>query len=377
MIGDRAHRRLLWLGMVAALTGGGAAIWGCLNEPQAFYTAWLAGFYFWVSMPLGALALLLIWDLTGGAWEPFARLPLTAMAATMPLFVLLFLPIIAGMPALYAWTRPEVIPALHNRWYLNDDFFFIRAAVYFVAWNGFMAWRLLRPAMPGGAAPPGLEWVSAIGLIFMALTVTFAGIDWIMSTEPDWFSSIYGMVVGSSQFTAALSLALLLIVAGAPPRGPAREPFARALASLATLLLAVVIFWAYTSFCQWLIIWEENLRREIGWYLERWRGAWASVIYALAGAQFAVPFVALVWTPAKRSPLVVGAVALLLLVADLIQIWWLLLPPFRESGFSWLHPMVALGIGGLWLLLLSLLLRLPVAAALPRAQRGDRRPAHG
>ena len=360
---------------LAALAGCAAAIWAYLNEPQIFFTAWLAGFYFWLAMPVGALALLLIWDLAGGAWEPIARRPLTAMASTMPLFILLFLPVVAGMTALYSWSRPEAASVLHNRWYLNPEFFFIRAAAYFTVWNGFALWRLLRPAMANGAPPPGLQWVSAIGLMLMGYSVSFAGIDWIMSTEPDWFSSIYGMIVGSSQFIASLSFALLLIVLD-QPKDAARESFATALSSLATILVAVVVFWAYTSFCQWLIIWEENLRTEIGWYLERWRGAWASVVYTLAGAHFALPFAALVWTPAKRSRRMVGTVCLLLLVADLVQVWWLLLPPFRAVGFSWLHPVIAMGIGGLWLVCLGILLilfeRVPLAQ-----RRAERRLLHG
>ena len=375
MIARLTIERTMGAAGLAALAGGGAAIWAYLNEPQVFFTAWLAGFYFWLAMPLGALALLLIWDLTGGAWGPIARRPLTAMAATMPLFILLFLPVVAGMPALYSWSRPETASILHNRWYLNPEFFFIRAVTYFAVWNGFALWRLLRPASVTGAPPPGLQWVSAIGLMLMGYSVSFAGIDWIMSTEPDWFSSIYGMVVGSSQFIAALSFALLLIVLDAPKRA-APESFGKALSSLATILVAVVVFWAYTSFCQWLIIWEENLRNEIGWYLERWRGAWAFVVYTLGGAHFALPFAALIWTPAMRSRRLVGAVCVLLLVSDLLQVWWLLLPSFRAAGFSWLHPVIASGIGGLWLVCLGILAilfdRVPVAE-----RRPERRLLHG
>ena len=114
-----------------------------------------------------------------------------------------------------------------------------------------------------------------------------------------------------------------------------------------------MIFWAYTSFSQWLIVWEENLRGEIGWYLERWRGAWGSVIYALAAGQFAVPFLALIWTPSKRSAAVVGSISVLLIVTNLVQIWWLLVPSFRETGFTWVHPAAAIAMGGLWLVVLS------------------------
>lgn len=360
---ERAVTVLAAIGAGAALLGGGAAIWGYLTAPRAFYPAWLAGFYFWLSMPLGALGLLLIWDLTGGRWGPLARLPLSAMAATMPLFVLLYLPIVAGLPALYPWTQRPIAATLHNGWYLNRGFFFLRAALYFLVWIGFAAWRVLRRPGPGGSAPSGSQCVSAIGVLLMGYSLTYAGIDWVMSTEPDWFSSIYGMVVGSGQFIAALSFALVLVVSGArstgaapPAAGPSRaaerpdELFTPALASLAAVLVAVVIFWAYTSFCQWLIVWEENLHAEIHWFIERWAAPWGDVIYALAAAHFFVPFIVLVWTPAKRNPSIVGAVCVLLLIADLLQVWWLILPGFRRIGFSWLDPAVMVCIGGLWLL---------------------------
>lgn len=360
---DRATTRLVATGAIATVLGGGAAIWGYLHAPQTFFPAWLAGFYFWLSMPAGALGLLLIWDLTGGRWGPLARLPLTAMAATIPLFLLLYLPIIAGMSTLYPWTHARVAAKLHNGWYLNREFFFIRAGLYFLIWVGFAAWRVLRRSAPDGGAPKGYQWLSGVGVLLMGYSLTYAGIDWLMSTEPDWFSSIYGMVVGSGQFIAAISGALVLLVTGACSMTDGRsarsathaqeDPFERSLASLAAVLVAVIVFWAYTSFCQWLIIWEENLHSEIHWFIERWSSPWGSVIYALAAAHFFVPFMVLVWSPAKRNPRLVGAVCGLLLLADLVQVWWLVLPGFRKTGFSWLDPAVMVCVGGLWLLALA------------------------
>lgn len=379
---ERATTFLVTVGVIAALLGGGAAMWGYLNAPQAFFPAWLAGFYFWLSMPAGALGLLLIWDLTGGRWGPLARLPLTAMAATIPLFLLLYLPVAAGMSTLYPWTHAPVAAKLHNGWYLNREFFLLRAGFYFVIWIGFAAWRVLRRSAPDGGAPKGHQWLSGIGVLLMGYTLTYAGIDWLMSTEPDWFSSIYGMVVGSGQFIAAISCALVLLVIGARPAAvaaaaPPASVLAGAdvgsrsaavlahedllkpgLASLTAVLVAVIVFWAYTSFCQWLIIWEENLHSEIHWFIERWAQPWGDVIYALAAAHFFVPFIILVWSPAKRKPRLVGAVCGLLLLADLLQVWWLVLPGFHQSGFSWLDPAMMVCVGGLWLIALAGALRI-------------------
>lgn len=367
----RGMRQLLRIGVAAVLLGGAGTLWGYGHERQGFFAAWLAAFWFWLSMPLGALGLLLVWDLTGGSWQPLARVPLSAMAATAPLFVLLFLPLLAGMSALYPWWQPESAAPLHNHWYLNRDFFCWRAAGYFVIWNGLAAWRLRRAR--GGAHDR--EWLSGVGVLLLGYCMSFAGIDWILSTEPDWFSSIFGMIVAAGQFVAAIAGALVLILL-VQRAGFTDEPFPVArMASLAALLLAVVIFWGYTSFCQWLIVWEENLRREIPWYLERWRGPWRAVVYALAAAHFAVPFLALLWTPAKRKPLLVGAVCALLLLADIVHVWWLLLPGLRGIGFTWLDPAVMLAMGGLWLLALVAALRL--GSAPPGHRLPEQEALHG
>jgi hypothetical protein len=367
---ERATTLLVATGAIASLLGGGAAIWGYLYAPQVFFPAWLAGFYFWLSMPAGALGLLLIWDLTGGRWGPLARLPLTAMAATIPLFLLLYLPIIAGMSTLYPWTHAPVAAKLHNGWYLNREFFFVRAALYFLVWVGFAAWRVLRRSAPDGGAPKGYQWLSGVGVLLMGYSLTYAGIDWLMSTEPDWFSSIYGMVVGSGQFIAAISCTLVLLVIGARTTShPPQDAFRPSIASLAAVLVAVIVFWAYTSFCQWLIIWEENLHSEIHWFIERWAVPWGEVIYVLAAAHFFVPFIVLVWSPAKRNPRLVGAVCGLLLLADLLQVWWLVLPGFGKSGLSWLDPAVMVCVGGLWLLALARALSV-LRDRIPAEERG-------
>jgi hypothetical protein len=146
----------------------------------------------------------------------------------------------------------------------------------------------------------------------------------------------------------ALSLVLAVVALGGPPLGMERAAFGKDLANLATILLAVLIFWAYCAYSQWLIIWEENLRFEIPWYLERLRAGWRAVIEAVAVAHFIVPFFLLVWTPAKRSRVLVATACGLVLAAHWLEVWWLVLPPFHDTGFGWLEPLAALGLGGVW-----------------------------
>ena len=351
-------------GAVGALAGGIASIWGYLADPRTFFSAWLAGFYFWLAMPLGALALLLIWDLTGGRWGSAARVPLEAMAGTMPLFVLLFLPMLAALTPLYPWATPQVAAGLHNTWYLNLTFFYARAIAYFTIWIALVAWRALMPALTGAPRRPA-QWISGIGLMLWVYTVAYSSIDWVLSTEPGWFSSMFGMIACSTRLIIAISTALLLLLAQTAPRSRQNDAFQSALPALAGMLLAAVIFWIYAEFCQWLIVWEENLHAEIGWYLERWSQPWVFVIYALVIAHFLVPFLGLVWGPTKRNPTVVGCVSIVLLVAEVVYVWWLLLPGLQSIRFAWIHPAALIAIGGIWLLALAATLRLTARGESP------------
>jgi hypothetical protein len=341
MMAAKHRRRAMGAGAGCAVLGSLAALIGALTDPGDFFPAWLAAFVYWLSLPLGALALLLIHDLTGGKWLIIARVPLAAAAATMPLFILAFLPMLAGLHDLYAWTRPDAAP-LPSHWYLNLDAFGLRAAIYFLVWTLLALWRLHR-----APEDPPVPWVAALGLIFMGCSVTCAAIDWIMSIEPRWFSSVYGMMVGSGQFIIALASALVIITAGSRATAADEAGFRRHLAGLATILLAVDIFWAYTAYSQWLIIWEENLHSEIPWYLVRLRPFWRGTVLAIVALHLVIPLFTLVWAPAKRSPRIVGSISALLLFAGLLQIWWLVLPPFRAT-LSWLDPAAVIALGGIW-----------------------------
>jgi len=344
MTRSEAFRRWRLAALVAAIAGGIASIIGAVLDPYAFFPAWLAAFSYWLSLPLGALALLLIHNMTGGEWQAVARAPLAAAAALMPLFILAFLPILVGLRDLYPWTEAQP-GALVNHWYLNLQFFGIRAALYFLVWNFFAFWQLRRVA---GA--PRSQVLSGLGLILLAISVTWAAIDWIMSIEPDWFSSVFGMMIGSGEFVLALAFALVVIVAFRAVDGPADDAFRRHLANLATILLAVDIFWAYCSFSQWLIIWEENLTSEIPWYLERLRPFWRSTVLAVIVLNLAVPLFALVWTPAKCRPGLVRNVSIALLIGGVLQSWWLILPHFHgDTDLTWQAPATMIALGGVWL----------------------------
>jgi hypothetical protein len=370
---DRAWMRLNVAALIALILGGAGCIVGALIDEAAFFPAWLCAFLLWLGVPLGAVTLILVHDLTGGRWMATARPSLEAAAATMPVATIAFLPILAGMGHVYAWSAPGR-PGLGNAFYLNDSFFFFRYALYFVLWNGFAAFALRAQRNAAIGVASGLSWVSALGLVLLAYSASFAAIDWIMSLEPHFWSAVFGMITCAGWFNTGLALVLLTLALRGPVNAASDKIYRDHLADLAAILLATTIFWAYVEFCQFLIIWEEDLKHEIPWYLQRMAGAWDAVMYTIAATGFFVPFFALLWRPSKRSRGVVAAIALLILASRVIYAWWLVLPEFPQIGFGWLDAAAVLALGGLMLLLF--LRRLRYGRLLPARERPALEASH-
>ena len=365
----------------AGLAGTVACAIGAIWAPQEFFAAWLAAYVFWLGVPLGALALVEVHDLTGGRWALTVRPGLTASLLTLPLFILVFIPIFFFLPELYSWARPDEAAYLPNTFYLDAPFFIGRFAGYFVIWLILGAIALLRSPLDGDGASGGLGAVSGIGLVLLAFTATFAAFDWVMSLEPHWFSTMFGLIVGSGQFTTGLCVVILVALMAkrmpAPGEGPPSDRFH----DLGSILLAVLLLWAYFEFMQFLIIWEEDLRDEIGWYVKRLYGPWGSVMLTIVLGHFVVPFLALIWSPVKRSRGALGAVCALVLVTGLIDVWWMVLPEF-PGGFTWFAPVAAMGMGGLALALFLWRFERGLAKAerripAPRGVRFERGVSHG
>jgi hypothetical protein len=269
----------------------------------------------------------------------------------MPLATLAGIPAFIGLHDLYSWTHPA--PDLGNTFYLNINGFLLRYAVYIVLWNLLAAYALWAPR--DGAAPiaPGLSWLSGLGLILLAFSASFAAIDWIMSLRPAFWSSIFMMTAGAGWFNTGLALVLLVIALGGPAGGSRRSH----MADLAAILLATTIFWAYVEFIQFLVIWEENLKNEIGWYLARVNSVWEPAIFVSLALGFFVPFFALSTQPGKRSRVVVATVCALIIISHVADKWWLVLPEFPQAGPFWLDVGAMLALGGLMMLLYFAALR--------------------
>jgi hypothetical protein len=296
--------------------------------------SYLFAYLFWLAIALGSFAWLAIHGLTGGQWGETIRGPLLAAAGTIPLFAILFLPLLFGVKLLFPWTGSAAPEVAAKAAYLNVPFFALRAAIYFACWSALALVTVRRKSVP----LPGPS------LVLYAVTMTFAAWDWMMSLEPRWWSTIYAMNVLSGQALAALAAVVVVVLfgtAGVPP----------AVRDLGNLLLAAVMFRAYLTFSQFLVIWSGNGKEEIAWYLPRIETSWKWLAAALIVFAFFAPFLVLLFRSAKRSATVLAGVAALLLAMEAVALFWTLAPAFHPHGLyvSWLDVVAFVAIGALWL----------------------------
>jgi hypothetical protein len=321
------------------------------------YPAYLVGYVFWFGIALGGLSLTMLHHLTGGTWGLLIRRPLEAAAQALVPLAILFVPILFGLDVLYPWARSadaaEPLIA-HKASYLNPTAFTLRAAAYFGLWI-LLAWLMNRGTdrqdRAADRAPSRtLARIAAPGLGLVFLTATFAAIDWMMSLEPDWYSSIYGAMLITGWGLA--TLAAMTIVASALRRQPEMQPVARprVFQDLASLMLAFVMLWAYTSFMQYLIIWSGNLTEEIPWYLRRSRGGWQVFVSVLILFHFLAPFLLLLMRDLKRRAEWLLGFSAAILGLHLIDMTWLILPAQVRDPLS---PAVGVPILQLLLVILA------------------------
>jgi hypothetical protein len=328
------------LGVVGCLIGG-------IVNPAAFFRAWLCNYLFWLGVPLAGVTLVLVHDLSGGNWMATARPALNAAIATMPLATLAGIPAFISLDSLYSWVHPA--PDLANVFYLNSTGFFIRYAVYVVLWNLLAAYALFGPREGGLPIAPALSWISGIGLVALALSASFAAIDWILSLEPKFWSSAFPYIQTANWFNTGMALVVLIVAVVDWPTAGRRAH----MADLVRILLATTIFWAYVEFIQFLIIWEENLKTEIPWYLKRLDSPWLPATYVTAALGFVVPFCVLLSAPPKRNRAVVATVCGSILISRVANTWLLVMPEFNAPTPLWLDVAVWLALGGAMALLFA------------------------
>ncbi len=334
---------------------------GAVTHPDQFFRSYLLAFVFWNGLSIGAMAVLMLQYLTGGAWGIAIRRELEAATRTLPLTALAFLPLLAGLQRLYEWTHADAVAAdeilRKKTLYLNTPFFVTRAAVAFAVWLAVAfylnKWSAEQDARPDAALNRKLQLLSGAGLVLYGLTTTFTSVDWVMSLEPHWYSTMYGVLFIIGQALGALALATVAVV-GVSGREPVSGFLGRRhFHDLGKMMFAFTMLWAYVSFSQYLIVWSGNIPEEISWYLARFRGGWGWVGAAVLLLHFVLPFLLLLSRQANRNPRTLTAAAALLVVMRFVDTSWLVLPAFSKGVFrlNWMDLAAPIGLGGLWLAL--------------------------
>ncbi|HKP38301.1 MAG TPA: hypothetical protein VJT71_15690 [Pyrinomonadaceae bacterium] len=332
---------------------------GAFVDRAQFFHAYLVGFIFWVGLTVGSLALLMLQHLTGGAWGLVIRRVLEAATRTLPLMVLLFVPILLGLKQIYPWTHAEEMntAALQQKAakFLNPSFFIIRAALYFAIWSVaaiILNWlSQQQDRNPARRLRKRLQMVSGPGLVLLVLTVTFASVDWVMSLDPRWMSTIFGLIFVASWALSALAFTTLTMTWLAR-REPMNAVVQRShFHDLGNLTLALVMLWTYFAFSQYLIIWSGNLPEETTWYVARTHGGWGAIALAIVILQFIFPFLSLLSRATKKSAQRLALLAVLILVMRIVDVIWLIEPTYHPGDFvlSWMDIVAPIAIGGLWL----------------------------
>jgi len=353
-VAQTMQQRSLVIGAIGAIV----SVAGAFIAPTSFYSAYLTGFMFWLGLSLGCMAILMLYHLVGGAWGTVIRRILEAGMMTLPLMFVLFIPILLNLKRLYFWARPDgltdpkIAEIAHS--YLNPTGILVRYILYFVIWFG-MAYFLNRWSTEqdsiAGQSTLRFRAMSSIGLVIYSLTISFAVIDWVMSLQARWISTIYGLLFIAGEALSAFCFCVVIeSILGK------RKPMSDYLTDTEVhdhgkFMLAFVMVWAYFNFSQWLIIWAGNLPEEIPWYKLRLNGGWEYVGMFLVVFHFAVPFALLLSRQLKRKTRSLVWLASWLILMRIVDIFWHIEPVSQHPTFhvSWVLFAIIAGMGGLWM----------------------------
>ncbi len=354
--------------LIVGVVFGIAAAVLAVTRPDEFYRAYLLGFLCWLGIALGSMAIIMIRHLTGGGWGVVIRRIQGAAMRTLPGLAILFIPIVIAVlrHRIYPWLLPlDAIQDAHIREhlakhafiedaYLNASGFIVRSIVYFVIWN-VLSFLLSLWSKQGDrpGAPDNTDKFKAVagpGLILYGFTITFAGIDWVMSLDPSWISTIFGLIILIGEVLSAMCFAVVVerILFNYKPMSEMLKPdFVH---DHGKWMLAFIMVWAYFSFSQWLIIWAGNLPAEITFYLARLNGGWGWIALVLVLGHFAIPFAFLLSRPLKRDIRKLVWLAVWLILMRFVDLFWIIEPNFSKTFTITIADIVVpVAIGGFWL----------------------------
>jgi hypothetical protein len=351
--------------LIVAAVAGVIALYVAFTNPTVFFRGYLVSYMDWLGVALGSLAILMINYMTGGGWGTSVRGILMAAARCWPLMFVLFFPLAFSIKLIYPWAMPlESItdPAIHEHLekhsfivtdYLNARGFLIRGIIYFVVWGGmiflFSRWSKELDQPPVRDLSARFKRLAAPGLILYAFAISFAAIDWVMSLNPSWFSTIYGLIFVAGELIAALGFTIIIerILYNYRPMSILLRP--SYVHDHGKYMLAFTMVWAYFSFSQWLIIWAGNLPEEITWYFRRLHGGWQYVGLFLVVFHFFAPFFILLSRPFKRDIRSLVWLAVWMMFIRYVDLFWHIEPSFSKDFTVTLADLaVPFAMGGLF-----------------------------
>ena len=372
-IAPRELRGWFIAALVIGVLGTAGLIVGGLVDPPQFFRAYLAAWLFCLNVGMGSMIVLMIYHLTGGAWGFLVRRLLEAGTRTLLLSAIGFIPIALGIRYLYPFAQPAAVAGSDllqkQQGYMNPPFFWARAAAYLILWLVLALLLNLWSRAEDRTGDPRygrrLNGVSSIGGVIVGATLHFAAIDWVLAMQPGYHSTIAGPLLAAQQLISGFSLSVILFTAicRRPPLAGLVGP--KTLNDVGNMLLTFVIIWSYLLFFEFMLIWIADMQVDVAWYGERLRGVWAVVGVVLAAGQFVVPFVLLLQRGVKRNPALLGGVAVLSLLMQMLFVHFQILPSFRPAAFGqwWMSLVAPVGLGGLLLACYLLCLgRLPLLA---------------
>jgi hypothetical protein len=353
------------------VAGGGAglvlllaSLGGFALDPKAAAYSYLVAFAYWAGLAFASVLLLQIFHATRAKWMVVLRRPVEAMAATVPLFLLLFIPVIFGMKHLYSWVDPatsypagtphlnETLALLaHKRPWLNPTFFIVRGFFYLLLAT-FVAYRLFgwskKQDTSGDVQLSQKQRNLGTGMIpFVGLAMTFAAFDWMMSLNPTWFSTVFGVYYFGGSIASALSLLAIVTELSRSKDSFGAHMSVDHTHNIGKLMLAFVCFWTYIAFSQLLLIWIAGLPEETPFYITRFNPGWAGIGVFLIVGNFFVPFGALLSRSLKRDPRKLAIVAAWILLVHYVDLYWLIMPTIypTEVSFHWTDATAFFGMG--------------------------------
>jgi hypothetical protein len=357
-------QRSLIVGVVFSI----AAVALAFKNVDEFFRAYLLGFMCWLGVALGSMAIIMIRHLTGGGWGVVIRRLQGAAMRTLPALTILFIPILVAVfqGRIYPWAMPldqVADPRIREHLqihkfikeaYLNPSGFLIRAVIYFAIWNllSFLLsmWSKQGDNPNAGDNTQKFKAVAGPGLILYAFTISFATIDWVMSLDPSWISTIFGLIILIGEVLSAMCFAVVVerILYNYKPMSEMLTPdFVH---DHGKWMLTFTMVWAYFSFSQWLIIWAGNLPTEITFFFTRLHGGWQSIALFLALFGFVVPFATLLSRPLKRDIRRLVWVAIWIMLVRYVDLFWIIEPNFSKNfSITIADIVVPIAIGGLWL----------------------------